>query len=59
MVKQWYLSKTLWLAVLMAVGGILTALLAENPILQNAGWVMVIKAAIDGLLRIVTVSEIK
>jgi hypothetical protein len=52
--KAWYKSKTIRIAFLQAVLGILTAILATNPELKAVGAVALIKSAIDMALRYVT-----
>lgn len=54
--KKWYLSKTLWLAVLTGVVGILTALSAEFP---NEGIFITVIGILNFFLRLNTDSGIK
>ena len=54
MQKSWYQSRTIWLAVGQAVAGILAAVFASNPALQDVGWVLVVKSLVDGYFRITT-----
>lgn len=52
--KQWYESKTLWIAVAQAVAGILTVFVSENPEIDFIGIAMLVKSIIDGWVRINT-----
>lgn len=56
--KKWYTSKTIWVAVLQAVVGILLAYQDYDPALDLAGYVAIIKSAIDILLRMKTDTRI-
>ena len=57
--KNWYKSKTIWLAVLQGVAGIMTAFLVDNPELAMVGWVATGKSLVDLILRMGTTTEIK
>lgn len=59
MKKDWYKSKTLWLATLQGISGIVTVLVSENPQLDAVGGVAVLKSVLDVALRLITVKEIK
>ena len=52
--KPWYMSKTIWLAILQGAAGILAAFLAESPDFQSLGYLVALKAIIDFMLRTVT-----
>lgn len=52
--KPWYKSKTIQFAILQAVAGILTAVIATYPELKIVGAIAIIKSAIDMILRYVT-----
>jgi hypothetical protein len=52
--KPWYKSKTIQFAVIQAVAGVFTAILATYPELKVVGAVAVIKSAVDMALRYVT-----
>ena len=52
--KQWYKSKTIWTAVLQAVAGILTVVLAEYPALEAVGYILFLKSFVDSALRFIT-----
>ena len=52
--KEWYLSKTLWIAIAQSVLGILIALAAANPEMKLAGAIVIVKSAIDILVRLNT-----
>lgn len=56
--KPWYLSRTVWVAVLQAVLGVLAVVIAENPELGIVGALAVIKSAIDMILRGITTRPI-
>ena len=58
-VKEWYKSNTLQIAILQAIAGILVAILADFPELQSVGGILVIKSAIDFLIRFKTNQPIK
>lgn len=58
-VKKLYKSKTVVVAVLTAVAGILTAVLAELPELRTVGWLAIAKSIIDFSLRYVTEEPVK
>ena len=57
--KKWWQSKTIWIAALQAVAGILIAVLNENPALQSVGVIALMKSLVDISLRLVTEKEIK
>lgn len=54
--KKWYLSKTIWLAVLQAILGVFVAIGTEIP---TVGWIMVVKSVIDVLIRSLTEESVK
>ena len=53
--KAWYVSRTLWLALAQGLAGIFLALATEY---QSVGWIVVGKAVIDGVLRVLTVAPL-
>ena len=53
-VKRWYESRTIWVAVLQAFGGLLAVVIAADPGVQTAGGIAMMKSAIDVLLRFLT-----
>ena len=55
-IRNWYRSRTIWLALLQAVGGILLVVVAEYP---EAGGILIAKSFIDIALRAVTVKPIR
>lgn len=57
--KNWYLSKTILLAILQGVSGVMLAFLANDPALSGVGWFMTGKSFIDILLRFSTYTEVK
>ena len=54
--KPLWASKTLWVAVIQAVIGIVIALTTELP---TVGWLLVSKSGLDALLRLVTALPLK
>jgi hypothetical protein len=56
--KSWYSSKTIWLAVIQAVLGILAAIRVENPSLFDVGVFLILKSVLDIGLRLLTTCEI-
>jgi uncharacterized membrane protein len=57
--KEWWLSRTIWVAVAQAVLGIIGAILVANPEIKIAGGLLMIKSIIDILLRLDTNRAIK
>jgi len=57
--KKWYKSKTLWLAILQGVAGILVAIINVNPNMKIVGGAMVVKSVIDFGLRLLTSQPIQ
>lgn len=55
-IKDWYKSKTVWVAVLQAVAGIVVAFVAEYP---EVGGILVLKSSLDILLRVITSEPLK
>lgn len=49
--KAWYFSRTLWVAVIQGILGIIVALGTQVPVV---GWLMVIKSILDVALRFLT-----
>lgn len=54
--KKWYQSKTIWLAIITALIGILTAFGTAYP---EAGWLLTTIGVLNAMLRLGTNSEIK
>lgn len=54
--KKWYLSKTVILAVLQGVLGIIVAIGSQIP---TVGWLMIVKSIIDVIIRGMTEESIK
>jgi len=52
--KEVWRSKTVWVAGLTGVMGILAAIMAEDPELKLAGVVAILKAILDFVLRLKT-----
>ena len=59
MKKDWYKSKTLWIAVVQALAGIWAVVEMENPEVKTLGAVAIVKSAIDWYLRLNTSKAIK
>lgn len=51
-------SKTVWLAVLQGIAGVLTAIIASDPAVASIGWVAFAKSVLDFTLRINTTKEL-
>ncbi len=56
--KRWYSSRTVWIAIVQGIVGIVTAILASNPELQTVGAVVTLKSALDIILRYLTTKPI-
>ena len=56
--KPFYKSTTVQLAVLQAVVSIITALIAQDPALQGAAVLLIIKSAADLAIRVKTTQPI-
>ena len=54
MKKPIWKSRTVILAILQAIVGILTAVLAADPDLQKIGGLLMLKSSADLLLRVLT-----
>ena len=54
--KSILLSKTVWLAILQGLLGVVVALGTQLP---TVGWIMVVKSVIDVLLRVITEAPVK
>lgn len=54
--KSILLSKTVWLAVLQGILGVIIAL---ESLIPTVGWIMVVKSVIDILLRFITTQPVK
>ena len=52
--KPLWKSRTVILAILQAIVGILTAVLAADPDLQKIGGLLMLKSSADLLLRVLT-----
>ncbi len=58
-VKAWWKSKTLLLASLQGLAGVLAVVLVENPEMKVAGLLAILKSLVDALLRANTNEAIK
>lgn len=56
--KQWYQSKTIWLAVAQGVAGILIAYFSSNPVAATVGYGALLKSALDMYLRFTSTQTI-
>lgn len=52
--KNWYQSKTIWLAVLQGVIGVIVAVTTEYPELATVGWLVLVKSGLDVAIRLMT-----
>jgi hypothetical protein len=57
MTKHWYESRTLQLAVVQGLIGIIAAVFASNPELQSIGWIAVLKSMMDMYIRLTHTTE--
>jgi hypothetical protein len=55
-IKAWLYSKTLWVAILQGVAGVIAALVIDHP---TIGGLMIVKSIIDISLRLVTYTKIQ
>jgi len=51
--KPWYLSKTIWIAVIQGVIGVLASL-STSPDIHIVGYIAIAKSGLDILLRALT-----
>ena len=56
MSKSWLASKTVWIAILQAIGGVLIVVYTENP---TFGWAMLSKSVVDVFIRALTTEPLK
>ncbi len=56
MSKKWYESRTLWLSIVTGIAGVLVILQTSHP---EWGYVIILKAFLDGILRYNTITTIK
>lgn len=54
--KKWYTSRTIWIAILTSVMGLIVAFDSQYP---GIGFLMIFKSFIDVVLRFITTTEIK
>ena len=47
-------SKTVWLAIIQALAGILVAVYSVDPAVASIGWVAIVKSGLDIGLRYLT-----
>lgn len=56
--KKLWQSKTLWIAVIQGVIGVMAVIIADNPYPEAMGTLMIMKSLLDVALRLITVKEI-
>lgn len=56
--KEWWKSKTIILAVVQGISGVMIAFLATNPNLASIGVFAVVKSLVDIVLRMLTTKEV-
>ena len=54
-IKSWYKIKTIWIAVIQAIGGVAVAFITT---FDGLGYLMVFKSVLDVLLRSITYEEV-
>ena len=54
--KKWYNSKTIWIAVIQALAGIVAAFVYQYP---EIGLLLVVKSGVDITLRLITEMPVK
>ena len=59
MKKKWYQSKTIQIAIIQAIIGLVVAIEAANPEMKAIGTVAIVKASLDAALRIISVTELE
>jgi hypothetical protein len=53
--KHWYQSKTIWIAILQGIAGIMVAVATEY---QGLGSLMIVKSIVDIIIRYITTESI-
>lgn len=53
--KQWWNSRTLWLAIAQGLAGVFTVLATQYA---TIGWIVVGKSILDAILRIITIAPL-
>lgn len=56
--KNPFKSKTVWFAILQAIAGIVTVIIANDPALQSVAAIAIFKSALDITLRAMTTEPI-
>jgi hypothetical protein len=56
MTTHWYASRTIWLAIIQAVVGILVVAMTQYP---GLGGLMIAKSVVDAILRVMTTDPIQ
>jgi hypothetical protein len=56
--KYWYRSRTIWVAFLQGVIGVIVAFSSTHPELQTVGALATLKSALDIILRYLTTKPI-
>ena len=57
--KPWWKSKTIIIAIVQGLLGLLAAIYAEYPVLVGVGYLAILKSALDVALRTITYEEIR
>lgn len=56
--KSWYQSKTIWIAVIQGILGVVVAFTTIDPAVSTIGWIAAGKAILDMVLRSLTTTPI-
>lgn len=56
--KKWFLSRTIWLAVVQGLLGVVVAVAASDPTMKLGGTIVVLKTILDVLLRLDTTTTL-
>lgn len=57
-VKKWYQSRAIWLAIAQAVLGLIIVFQTQNPTLVGIGWLAMVKSGLDFFIRLDTTTTI-
>ena len=57
--KNWYVSRTILLAVAQGIVGVIIVILSETPEIKGAGGLAIVKSILDAFLRMDTNKEIE
>jgi uncharacterized membrane protein len=53
--KDWYKSKTIWIAIIQAIIGVLVVIETQYP---GVGFIVLFKSVLDTFLRVATYTEL-